>query len=58
MGARRPYERMMPQSFKGGGVARFMVAADGYAMVRRPGCMPFVVPIEEWNSWPETTHDA
>lgn len=24
-----------------------MAISDGYAMVRRPGCMPFVVRVEE-----------
>ncbi len=30
------------------GPVRIMAIADGYAMVRRPGCMPFVEPIREF----------
>lgn len=53
MGERKPYRRMMPDNFKGGGVVRFMVAAEGHVMVRRPGCAPFVVSVREWNAWEE-----
>ncbi len=28
-------------------VVRVMARAEGYAMVRFPGCMPFVVPVKE-----------
>lgn len=45
----KPYERIRPD----GARIRFMAAADGYAMVRRPGCAPFVVDIAEWNGWEE-----
>lgn len=51
--ARKPYFRMMPSDYKGGGKVRFMAAADGYVMCRRPGCIPFVVPASDWNEWPE-----
>jgi len=27
--------------------ARVMAVADGYAMCRRPGCMPFVITVRE-----------
>lgn len=50
---RKPYIRVMPPDYKGGGPVRFMAAADGYAMVCRAGYIPFVVPIADWNSWPE-----
>lgn len=50
-----PYCRIMPPEVKGGGVVTFMAAANGWAMIRRPGCIPFVVPIEDWNRWPEQT---
>jgi hypothetical protein len=45
----RPYARRRPD----GAEIRFMAAADGYAMVRMKGCFPFIVPIAEWNGWPE-----
>jgi hypothetical protein len=44
---------MMPPDYKGGGVVRFMAAAEGYVMVRRPGRAVFVVDVARWNSWPE-----
>lgn len=50
---RKPYYRLMPETHMGGGASHFMVAADGYAMIRRRGCVPFVVGVNEWNSWPE-----
>lgn len=54
MTQRKPYRRIMPEGRNGpGGPVTYMAAADGYAMVRRPGCMPFVVPIKDWNSWEE-----
>lgn len=30
------------------GPIRFMAAADGYVMVRRPGCVPFVLTAAAW----------
>ena len=53
--ARKTYRRMMPDDVMGGGVVACMAAVDGWAMVRRPRCIPFVVPISDWNSWPEIT---
>jgi len=53
MGSRKQYFRFMPPSVKSGGVIRFMAAADGYVMVRRPGHIPFVVNVNDWNDWPE-----
>jgi hypothetical protein len=51
---RKPYQRHMPDGYKGsGGPVKFMAAVDGYAMVRRPRCIPFVVPVSDWNSWDE-----
>ena len=32
------------------GAIRSMATADGYLLVRRPGCAPFVLTAEEWNS--------
>jgi hypothetical protein len=29
-----------------------MAVADGYVMCRRPGCMPFVKSVKEWNAYP------
>ena len=34
-----------------GGEVRCMVAVDGYVMVRRPGCMPFVLALSKWDEW-------
>ena len=31
----------------------FMAAANGYVMVRRPGCIPFVMREKEWSDLPE-----
>lgn len=53
MGERKPYCRLMPDDYKGGGVVRYMTAAEGYVMCRRPGLMPFIVATKDWNSWPE-----
>lgn len=30
-----------------------MAEAEGYVMVRRPGCVPLVVRAAEWQTWPE-----
>ncbi|MCB4862936.1 hypothetical protein K7W03_25470 [Sphingobium sp. PNB] len=47
---RKPYIRIRPID---GAELRFMVAAEGWAMVRRKGCAPFLVAVTEWNSWDE-----
>lgn len=44
--------RIMPEDIKGGGLVILMAKADGYAMIRRPRAMPFVVDINDWNEWP------
>ncbi|WP_226018430.1 hypothetical protein [Novosphingobium sp. FKTRR1] len=44
--------RIMPTHLKGGGLVRFMASADGYVMVRRPTCAPFIVSNKDWLSWP------
>lgn len=31
--------------------ARVMAVADGYAMVRHKGCMPFAVAVKDMASW-------
>jgi hypothetical protein len=31
-----------------GAPVTLMAGADGYVMVRRPGCMPFVMRADEW----------
>ena len=54
--AKKAIERVMPPRINTGGVVRYMTEADGYVMVRRKGCLPFVVPLEWWNSW-ETPND-
>ena len=30
-----------------GGTVKVMTVSDGYAMVRRPGCMPYVMSIKK-----------
>jgi hypothetical protein len=51
---RKPYRRIMPDGYMGpAGPVTFIAAAEGYAMIRRPGCAPFVVPVKDWNSWQE-----
>lgn len=34
----------------GGGPIRLMAKAEGYVMVRRPGCLPFILSVKEWES--------
>lgn len=34
-----------------GGEVRAMAAVNGYVMARKPGCVPFVVPLSEWCDW-------
>jgi hypothetical protein len=34
------------------GVLRLMALADGYAMVRHPGCLPFVMSQRDWEALP------
>lgn len=43
--------RMMPDDFLGGGRVGLMAIVDGYAMVRRPACIPFVVEEKLWLGW-------
>jgi hypothetical protein len=38
-----------------GGKVVLLAISDGYAMVRRPGCIPFVVRETEWRSWQALT---
>lgn len=35
------------------GPLRFMAVADGYVMVRRPGCVPFVMHERDWRKLSE-----
>jgi hypothetical protein len=37
------------------GPIRLMAEADGYVMVRRPGCLPFVLSAANWLALPLTT---
>lgn len=32
------------------GELRLMAIAENYAMVRRPGCMPTIMPLESWRA--------
>lgn len=41
--------RMHPN---GDGPIVLMAIADRWVMVRRPGCIPFVMPLEKWNECP------
>jgi hypothetical protein len=34
--------------YDGLGEIRCMAAVDGYCMARRPGCIPFVLSVDEW----------
>jgi len=34
-----------------GGEVRAMASVSGYVMARRPGCVPFVVPLSDWCDW-------
>lgn len=36
-----------------GGKLTAMATADGYVMVRRPRCMPFVVSLRFWSNLPK-----
>lgn len=35
------------------GPLRLMAEAEGYVMVRRPGCMPFLMSADKWRALPE-----
>ena len=35
-----------------GGELRLMVRTNGYCMVRKPGCVPFVLSEKEWRALP------
>lgn len=35
------------RNYEGGPIC-FMAKADGYVMVRRPGCTPFILSAKEW----------
>ena len=48
----------MPPDYKGGGVVRHMTGTDGYEMVRRPGCLPFVVSFKDWAHWTKCAADG
>ena len=54
MAKRKPYRRQIPDGYMGpSGPVTFLAAADGWAMVRRSHCMPFIVPVNDWNAWDE-----
>lgn len=44
-------KRLMPH-YMGAGPVKLMARADGYVMVRRAGCMPFVLSEGEWSALP------
>lgn len=35
-----------------GAESRYMVDAQGYVMVRRPGCAPYVMTLKDWMKLP------
>lgn len=43
--------------FDKGGPIRCMANAEGYVMVRRPGCAPFVLSCKEWAQLLSTPHE-
>jgi hypothetical protein len=47
-------EYRLIKTWRGGspGPARLISRAEGYAMVRRPGAVPFVVSEKEWDAAP------
>lgn len=47
---------LMPETdWRGAGEVRVMAVAEGYAMCRRPGCVPFVVSVKEMADWKITS---
>lgn len=40
------------------GPLRLMAKAEGYVMVRRPGCVPFVLQESDWLALPATEKAA
>lgn len=41
-----------PTRIHGHGPIRLMAEAEGHCMVRRPGCVPFVITSKEWLALP------
>ena len=52
MAKKREFRLMPDTSRRGGGIVRFIASGEGYAMIRRPCCMPFIVDEADWLSWP------
>lgn len=58
-GVKISYARPYPKSFKGGkweyGInqvdARIMAIAEGYVMLRRPRCVPFIESVKDLEKW-------
>jgi hypothetical protein len=46
------YEKTAPKRKDQHGLLRPMVECDGYVMVRRPGAMPFIIPLKEFENMP------
>ena len=47
---------LMPETGRrGAGEVRVMAVAEGYAMCRRPGCIPFVVRVNDMADWQITS---
>lgn len=43
---------VQPHGWAEPGMARLIVIAQGYAMVRRPGCAPFLMSKRDWLASP------
>lgn len=49
--------RVMPKAMMSGGPIVALVATEEFVMVRRPGCLPFVLRRADWSRCtPETEH--
>ena len=49
---KREYRTIKPWQWERPGDVRLVVKAEGYAMVRRKGAMPFVITAKMWDEAP------
>lgn len=49
---KREYRMIRRLDWSAPRAVRLVAKAEGYAMVRRKGCIPFVIPAEAWDSAP------
>lgn len=52
------YRTIKPIWWDRPGVVRLMAKAEGYAMVRRKGCSPFVIAAYEWDNAPIASQEG